>query len=532
MFNWSFRRAANETEAVSVGIFVETRQVTITAIDGEVDGRPHVRHWDSRFFDGEFELQGVLREFVEAHSLAGKSCRCILPAEDYSLRLVERPANVPDEELVDATRWLIRDLIEFDVEAAEFSIFPVPEEGNRARTPRMFVAAARQEAVAQIVKAIESSGLRLAGLEITETAMLSLENWMPEPVAGGAMLRIDDKTSVLTVAKHDNLYLSRQMNVDSDAIDDAARMALEAEHPADPEILAMIDGTLLDLQRSLDYYESEYGQAAASRLTLLPSSIDMTPLIPTLAEAFRPMQIECFEPLQYLSFEDLPPSSVLPSAMLAAGAALSESTPIGADLVPSRSGRDASGLGLLAVAQIAAAIALLAGLYFGLSRYQLAGAEASLEREQATHAQLSEQLTQEKRRAELEAATLDAHGEIDILRAKRDSGMALIRDIDQKGGRSDSSFSNLLTTLARQDLEGVWLERIELRDSGNSISLEGRALEANDVPTFLRGLGTERTFADRRFRRFRMDRQNPAAPGIGFRVATEAEDLADAGDRR
>jgi Tfp pilus assembly protein PilN len=109
------------------------------------------------------------------------------------------------------------------------------------------------------------------------------------------------------------------------------------------------------------------------------------------------------------------------------------------------------------------------------------------------------------------------------MRAQRAAGLATLRDIEQRSARSDSSFSNLLVGLARQDLAGIWLERIEFRDAGESISIEGRALEASDVPRFLRALGREPSFGDRRFRRFEMDRDDPAAHGIGFRVATQAE---------
>ena len=97
-----------------MGIGVEPGRLSLVALDGEVDGRPHIKAWDATSFETPEELRLAIHRFVDTHRLRGQRCRCVIPATDYSLRLVECPPGVPDEELVDATRWLVRDLIEFD----------------------------------------------------------------------------------------------------------------------------------------------------------------------------------------------------------------------------------------------------------------------------------------------------------------------------------------------------------------------------------------------------------------------------------
>lgn len=72
--------------------------------------------------------------------------------------------------------------------------------------------------------------------------------------------------------------------------------------------------------------------------------------------------------------------------------------------------------------------------------------------------------------------------------------------------------------LARQDLENVWLERIEFADAGESISLAGRTLRAEDVPSFLRRLREEEVFAGRRFRTFEIERGTALARGTRIAI--------------
>lgn len=518
------RRRREQGLEVSVGISIDDGTVTLAAFDGEVDGRPHVSAWEIAPYDSPERLHRAIQRFVETHGLRDRGCRCILPAHDVSIRLVERPPNVPDDELVDATRWLVRDLIEFDVETAELALFKVPEDDSRARTPRMFVVAARHDSVLELAQAIEAIGLRLEGFETIETTLLALESRMPPAIAGSAMLHVSEKASVLTLSHDEALYLSRNVHVDTDSIEQAARMALEAEDPRDPEIMGSIDGLLLDVQRSLDYYESECGQAPASRLTLLPSQVDMTPLLPGLSETFRPMQIELFEPDRYLDFAEPPFGLSAPAVTLAAGVALAGPEPLGAALVPSGFRTHRGGLGLAACCQIAALVALFLGVVVGLGRIQLGEARADLTELEARRGALTESIDAERAEAAARAVAYDPEAELARLRAERKAGLSMLRALGERSERETTSFSSLLTALARQDLEGIWLERVAFADAGASILIEGRTLEADDVPRFLRGLGSEPSFEDRRFRRFEMDRGAGSSPGIAFRVATDQRD--------
>jgi len=83
-------------------------------------------------------------------------------------------------------------------------------------------------------------------------------------------------------------------------------------------------------------------------------------------------------------------------------------------------------------------------------------------------------------------------------------------------------FSGLLDALARRTTDGVWLVGLSVDESAQRLTLVGRALEANRVPSYLKQLNREPVLRERRFQA--MDVSEAAAivgtPVIEFRLST------------
>jgi len=83
-------------------------------------------------------------------------------------------------------------------------------------------------------------------------------------------------------------------------------------------------------------------------------------------------------------------------------------------------------------------------------------------------------------------------------------------------------FARHLRALARQATSGLWLTNIALSAIGDKVWLQGEALQAELVPTYLQNLADEEPFATQRFHRLVID--NPDDDGrstVGFVVSTE-----------
>lgn len=73
-----------------------------------------------------------------------------------------------------------------------------------------------------------------------------------------------------------------------------------------------------------------------------------------------------------------------------------------------------------------------------------------------------------------------------------------------------SGFSDFFAAFARQALPGVWLTAFTIGDSGNELVVQGRALNAELVPAYLRALNSEPMMRGRRVTEMKL-----AAKSIG-----------------
>jgi hypothetical protein len=99
-------------------------------------------------------------------------------------------------------------------------------------------------------------------------------------------------------------------------------------------------------------------------------------------------------------------------------------------------------------------------------------------------------------------------------------------------------FSKHLTSLARQNTDGLWLSYIRLSALGDDTQLEGQALRAELVPAYLQGLALEEPFAEQRFSQLQIGRPEDENGGakqasssiVTFSMNSGEQLLAEIGD--
>jgi hypothetical protein len=142
--------------------------------------------------------------------------------------------------------------------------------------------------------------------------------------------------------------------------------------------------------------------------------------------------------------------------------------------------------------------------------------------------------TQSEVRRQLEAvrmADLDALSpeELDRTIAAMDASVAVksraMQVLGTEAGRS-ADFSARLAALARQHLDGVWLEQLTLGASRDAMSLTGAALAPDLVPRYLRSLADDPALSGGEIDNFVIDRPETeggkASAHLRFRAATRA----------
>lgn len=233
----------------------------------------------------------------------------VLPDQHYQLMLVEAPRVEPGE-LRAAIRWKVKNLIDFHIDDAVIDVFEIPGQQNRPQgQTMMYAVAARARDIRQRIDEIESAGANLAVIDITEMAMRNLASQLEEDARGVGMLYLDEHHGVITLTRQGNLYLSRHIETGSqDLIDNPDRA---------------FDQIVLEVQRSLDYYDSHFAQPPLATLRVLPGFAAHETLLATLADSFNtPVGGYNIEGVAEVSSELSLPATHAGELMLALGGAL------------------------------------------------------------------------------------------------------------------------------------------------------------------------------------------------------------------
>jgi MSHA biogenesis protein MshI len=244
---------------------------------------------------------------AENHRLGAISS--VLDPADYELLQVESPDVLP-AEFKAAVRWRLKGAIDFPVEDAVIDVFDMPGQPHRGGAKMMYVVAAKRHAIERQTAILKSAARHIDVVDIPELALRNLASLLPESEQGLILLWLLEKSAQLIVIKQGTLYFARHVRLSGNESADA-----DAGLP-DVEAIA------LELQRSNDYFESQFQQAPLLNLIIAPRSEYSVRLTQALAKQTS-MRVQ---PIDLASVMDLAPG-LEPSdrcSLLAIGAALRE----------------------------------------------------------------------------------------------------------------------------------------------------------------------------------------------------------------
>jgi MSHA biogenesis protein MshI len=236
----------------------------------------------------EIRAEHVLAAFLNGKVLAHAAVSGVIDTNDYQLVQVEAP-EVPAAELVAAVRWKLREVINFPVTEAVIDVFDTPQSPLRSQSKTLSAVAARSSAVQRITELVAPRARGFDVLDIPELCLRNLSVLLPQDAKGVALLALSDKFAQLILTHQGVLYLTRRielrppMDMRLDSTDNAAT----AGSGIDAAALA------LELQRSLDYYESFFDQPPIADLVLAPGDARAKQLAAELAAEIS-LNIELF----------------------------------------------------------------------------------------------------------------------------------------------------------------------------------------------------------------------------------------------
>lgn len=170
-----------------------------------------------------------------------------LDSSRFNLSMIDTPA-VGNDELLQALTWKVKDLIDFPLDELVMDYVDVPP--TKSGTEMVYAVTSRELAIRQIVDQAHAVEGTLERIDIPALALQNIISRLPQTEEGIALLNLTRRDSLLTLGRGEKLYLSRGVDTRSS---DLRERHLSSDGSLD---FTLFDNLLLDIQRSLDYYDS------------------------------------------------------------------------------------------------------------------------------------------------------------------------------------------------------------------------------------------------------------------------------------
>jgi len=271
---------------------------------------PEIRLYDS--FAIEAGEAAALGGLAQVRNLKRYRCVTLLDAAAYRLVQLEAP-TVPVEERAEATRWRLKDMVDFPVDGAAIALVDIP--GDSGRQAQVFAIAAAREAVGECMEMYRQAKIPLEVIDIPEMALRNVGKLFEEENRGLAFLAMTQEDCLLVITHRGELCLSRHIDLTSTAL-------AQADEDRRGQLLERL---ALELQRTLDNFDRQYSYIPVSRL-LVASEFDAEATVAALAtNLYLPLQaMDLAKVVEFSSVPELRSLERQAQGVYAIGAALRE----------------------------------------------------------------------------------------------------------------------------------------------------------------------------------------------------------------
>ena len=201
----------------------------------------------------EDQWPAVIEALIESHKLQNSRCTLVLPSNRYQLLQIDKP-SLEEEELAASLAWTVKDLVNVPPEelvADYFHVPPIPMQG-----PKINVIASSSKTVQPLVDIFTRHKIELFGIVPEEMVMRNVVGYTET----GCLLlcqQINEEPN-LQIVKKDQVYFARRLR----------GFARLHDYTAQELVEGMTDSLSLEIQRSMDYYESQLKQAPVKEILL------------------------------------------------------------------------------------------------------------------------------------------------------------------------------------------------------------------------------------------------------------------------
>ena len=241
-----------------VGLQFTNDGIAVAEVVLSGDAQPALKSCEFIASTDKSEQLKQLSRYIKENHLKKHSCVAVLEDTQYKLFHLPLP-NVDEAELKSALRWSIKDLVDFPVEDAVIDVFRVPVKENREE--KVYVAVTPRVVVQKTINFIRKTGLTLSAIDIEALSLGNVIEQVEGQERGIAVLHFGHESGSANLYSNSTLYISRK-------IDTGLQRMQEIQTQDGAE--QVYESIILELQRSLDFYESEHSRPSISKILVAP----------------------------------------------------------------------------------------------------------------------------------------------------------------------------------------------------------------------------------------------------------------------
>jgi MSHA biogenesis protein MshI len=241
------------------GIALADGSFALAVVKRDADNKPAIEYCATHAFAGDIASQ--LKTTLDKLGIVRAPACGVVDGDDYQLVQVEAPEVLPSEMRA-AIRWRLKDAINFNVDEASVDIFEIPEPARRTQAKMLFAVAARESAVQRISGVLKPLAKGFKAIDIPELCLRNISACLPQDAKGVAMLALHEGFAQLVITRQGTVYVTRRIDTRGGF---NPHKQVQQSNDIDASALA------LELQRSLDYYESHFDQTPIGDLVIAPA---------------------------------------------------------------------------------------------------------------------------------------------------------------------------------------------------------------------------------------------------------------------
>ncbi len=290
MFKQLWRKKGVSYARGRVGIAVDVQGLCAVKLIDPLAARPRIEACAIRPVTGEGDWGPALAELVQEIEAEDLPAVAALSPPYASLHQIGLP-EVPEAEMAGALKFRAHELSPIPLDDMVLDYIDIPGMRARAGERLGYCAIARLSQLRALRDAIKAAGMQLEAIDIKDMALRHLLGRFQPAEENGVLLFVGLEESRIIVARGELLYLFRSSPLG------ARQLQQGSLAQAEPQAQQRVEGLVLEIQRTLDFFDSHFTDPP-------PRHIWLAPDWPFMASLMRLLQGQLRLPLHVIALPE------------------------------------------------------------------------------------------------------------------------------------------------------------------------------------------------------------------------------------